>query len=275
MARNLSTSEINSYREDGVVLVRNAVDSAWVSSLLGLVDEQMARPSKWANDPNPGRNYDRLFTDRYLWQTNPTIEAFIRESGVAALAGQAMACEQVRFYFDHLLVKEPGTTAPTPWHQDVPYWPFLGKQIGSVWLALTPATVEGSAMEFVKRSHLDDKYYRPKVFGDRDNHPSAWAKAGQGEPVPDIEGDRAAFDIVGFDVEPGDAVIFSAWLLHGAQGNSSGENRRSALSTRWLGDDAIWHPHEAADPTVGREDVAVAAGEYPADDEVFPVLWQR
>jgi ectoine hydroxylase-related dioxygenase (phytanoyl-CoA dioxygenase family) len=272
--RDLSENEVKAFREDGVAFVPAAVESQWVERLLALVDEQMAQPSKWANDPNPDQGRDRMFTDRYLWQENATINAYIRNSGVAALAGQAMGANKVRFYFDHLLVKEPGTATATPWHQDVPYWPFLGRQICSVWLALTPSTVEGSAMEFVRGSHLDGNYYRPEVFAARENHPNDWTEQGQGVPVPDIEANRPAFDIVGFDVEPGDAVVFSAWTLHGARGNSSQDCRRAALSTRWLGDDASWHPHPGADPTVSEGDVCVQPGDYPADDEVFPLLWQ-
>lgn len=275
MSRVLSKQELTAFREDGVAFVPRAVEPEWVERLLGMVDGQMAEPSQWANDANPGRSRDRLFTDRYLWKDNPTINAYIRESGVAALAGQAMGSTRSRFYFDHLLVKEPGTKAVTPWHQDVPYWPFLGKQICSIWLALTPATVEGSAMEFVRGSHLANKYYRPEVFGAREDHPNAWAEHGEGEAVPDIEANRNAFDIIGYDVEPGDALVFSAWLLHWASGNQSEEKRRVALSTRWLGDDAVWHPHPGADPTVGADDVCVAPGEYPADDDVFPLLWRR
>ena len=129
-------------------------------------------------------------------------------------------------------------------------------------------------MEFVRGSHLDDAYYMPEVFGARDEHPNDWAEQGQGEPVPDIEANRAAYDIIGFDVEPGDAVVFSAWLLHGAPGNKSPDSRRAALSTRWLGDDARWHPHPGADPTVDAEQVDLRPGDYPADERVFPLLWQ-
>lgn len=275
MSRELSAQELAAYREDGVAFVPQAVDPEWVERLSAIVDPQMANPSRWANDANPGRSRDRLFTDRYLWRDNATINAYIRESGVAGLAGQAMACNSARFYFDHLLVKEPGTQAVTPWHQDVPYWPFQGKQICSIWLALTPATVEGSAMEFVRGSHLDNKYYMPEVFGAREDHPNSWAEQGEGEQVPDIEARRQDFDIVGYDVQPGDALVFSAWLLHWASGNKTEDSRRVALSTRWLGDDAVWHPHTGADPTVGIDDVRVVPGEYPADDDVFPLLWQR
>jgi ectoine hydroxylase-related dioxygenase (phytanoyl-CoA dioxygenase family) len=271
--RQLTQAELAAFARDGVAFVPAAVDPHWVDRLLQVVDERLTNPGRWVNDANPGQATDRMFTERYMWQQDPVINDYVFNSGCAALAAQAMAADTVRFYFDHLLVKEPETSAATPWHQDIPYWPFRGRQVCSIWLALTRTTVAESAMEFVRGSHLDGTIYQPEVFNAREQHPNAWAEAAEGVPVPDIEGNRQAFDIIGYDVEPGDALIFSAWLLHGARGNASGSNRRAALSTRWLGDDAQWWPHPGSDPTVSQEDVSIQPGEYPADDRVFPVAW--
>ncbi len=272
--RSLTPEEVATYQADGVVFVPDIIESTWIDSLTRVVDEQLDRPSRWANDGNSGSAKNRMFTDRYLWQSNPAIFDFVSHSGCARLAAQALQSSKSRFYFDHLLVKEPETETPTPWHQDIPYWPFLGSQICSIWVALTPARVENSAMEFVRGSHRHNKYYRAEVFGDRENHVnSSWTGSSQSEPVPDIESNRGQFDIVGWDVQPGDALIFSAWTLHGARGNRSGIERRAAISTRWLGDDAVWHPHDGADPTVNPDQVSVKPGDYPADDRLFPCLW--
>ncbi len=275
MATNLlSQRQIEAFARDGVILVRNAVDTAWQQRLTEFADLQLDRPSQWANDGASDDTTGRMFTDRYLWQDSELINDYVFHSPCAQLAAEATQSESVRFYFDHLLVKEPATESITPWHQDIPYWPFLGKQVCSVWVALTPATIAGSAMEFVRGSHLDDKYYQAKMFAARDDHPnSSWTGKSQAEPVPDIEANRDAYDIVGWDVEPGDAVVFSSWILHWAGGNASSSQRRIAISTRWLGDDAVWHPHEGADPTVNPNDVRIEAGQSPADDQYFPVVY--
>jgi ectoine hydroxylase-related dioxygenase (phytanoyl-CoA dioxygenase family) len=273
--RQLTEQEISDFQTDGVAFLPAAVESHWVERLLHLVDETLTAPGEWANDGNPGAERNRMFTQRYMWQHNATIRDYIFQSGCAGLAGQAMGSETVRFYFDHLLVKEPETTAATPWHQDIPYWPFKGYQVCSIWLALTETTVAESAMEFIRGSHLDGNYYRPEVFNAREDHPNAWAEEAQGTPVPDIEANRDAFDILGYDVQPGDAVIFSAWTLHGAPGNGSSSRRRAALSTRWLGDDAVWWPHPGTDPIVSEEHVSLKPGDYPGDDTVFPVIWRQ
>lgn len=291
--RDLTATEVAHYQRHGVVLVKHAITSNWVNALNQVVDYQLAHPSQWVNDsqqtvlqtegsskemPQEAVSQkqetpkERLFTDRYLWRDNATIHDFVHHSGCAKLAAQAMQSETSRFYFDHLLVKEPGTKAATPWHQDIPYWPFQGTQVCSIWVALTPSTIEGSALEFVQGSHLGNKYYKALPFGEK-NAQKAWIGESQSEPVPDIDNNRDLYDIVGWDVEPGDALIFSAWTLHGARGNASSNQRRAAISTRWLGDNAIWQPHKGADPTVKQQDVAIQPGEAPHDDNVFPLIW--
>lgn len=265
---HVTPEQIAAYARDGVVKIDRAIDPGFIGPLLELAERQLRAPSRWVTDSNRGAATGRLFTDRYLWRDQPVLRRFVFESGVAELAGRLLGATAARFYFDQLLVKQPATAEPTPWHQDIPYWPFLGTQIGSVWVALTEAKVEESSLEFVRGSHLWNRYYAPVPFGVE----AGFTADARGDACPQIDAARDEYDIVGFDVEPGDALVFSAWTLHGARGNA-GSNRRVALSTRWLGDDALWHPHPGSDPTVKQEDVSIAPGEYPADDNRFPVVW--
>lgn len=266
----LSAAHHASFVADGVVKVDQAVDSMWIDRLLAVAERELAEPGQWVTDSNPGAGNNRLFTTRYLWRHDPTIREFVFDSGIAGLVGELLDSTTTRLYFDHTLVKEPATVSPTPWHQDIPYWPFLGRQIGSAWVALTSSTIEESSLEFVRGSHNWDNYYAPEGF----DSSVTWTADFDGPKVPDIDGNRDAYDIIGFDVEPGDALIFNAWTLHGASGNA-GPNRRAAFSTRWLGDDARWAPHPGCDPTVTQEDVCVEPGTYPADDDRFPTVWSR
>ena len=264
----LTDEQIQTFADDGVLHVPGAVAADVVADIAALADRQIAEPGPWVTDtvadPEPGR----LFTSRYLWRDEPVVHRFAFQSGVAALAATCMGSSSVRLYFDHLLVKEPSTASPTPWHQDIPYWPFLGRSICSVWVACSTATVDESSLEFVRGSHRWDRYFAPESF----DGSAGWTDDFVGEPMPDIEGARDDYDIVGFDVERGDAIVFSAWIVHGSPGNA-GTERRVALSTRWLGDDAVWHPHPGCDPTVTAADTTAVPGKYPADDHRFPVGW--
>jgi ectoine hydroxylase-related dioxygenase (phytanoyl-CoA dioxygenase family) len=269
-ADKLTAAWVEAFAADGVVHVPGAVDADLIDEVLALADRELSDPGPWvtdtADDPAPGR----LFTSRYLWRDDPVVNRFAFESGVAELAATCMGSSSARLYFDHLLVKEPRTESPTPWHQDIPYWPFLGQSICSVWVACSSSTVEESSLEFVRGSHRWEKYFAPESF----DGTAGWTDDFDGEPMPDIESNRDGYDIVGFNVEPGDAIVFSSWIVHGSPGNT-GAGRRVALSTRWLGDDAVWHPHPGCDPTVTQADTTSVPGEYPADDDRFPLGWSE
>ena len=255
------------FEADGVVKVSGALGEDWIEQVLEVADKQLREPGTWVSDTNPGASENRLFTTRYRWQEDPVIGGFVFDSGMAQMAAELMGSASARFYFDHLLIKEPRTANPTPWHQDIPYWPFMGKQICSSWVAMTPVTVAESSLEFVRGSHSWDAYYAPESFDGSKGFMADF----EGEKMPDVEADRASYDIVGFDVEPGDALFFSSWVIHGSPGNA-GDHRRVALSTRWLGDDATWYPHPGCDPIVSDDDTTAVAGEYPADDSRFPLV---
>ena len=152
------------FAADGAVKIERVIDRDMIDRLLAVADNELASPGRWVTDSNPGAATDRLFTTRYLWQQSETIRAAVFDTDIAAVAGEVMGAGSVRFYFDHMLVKQPHTEASTPWHQDIPYWPFLGKQIASVWIALTDTTVDRSGLEFIRGSHRWDAYYAPESF---------------------------------------------------------------------------------------------------------------
>ena len=272
----LTAEEIAAFDRDGVVLIKNAVAPEWLERLNDIVERIVTAPSRWASDTgDQGEGRGRALDERYLWRDNDDVRSFVFESGVASLVGQAIRSRELRLYFDHWFVKEPGTMTETPWHQDPPYWPFTGKRIASLWLSLSAVDRSASALEFVKGSHNWGKTYKPQRFVKTDPK-TQWlrqAENAQGEDVPDIEADRDAYDIFCEPMEPGDGFIFSAWIVHAAPHNHS-ERRRAAVSTRWLGDDVRWAPHPEADPTVRQEDVCVQPGELAADDDRFPVVWR-
>ena len=157
MDRQLTAAERDAFSRDGVVHIRGAVDPALAQRMLGAVDRWIAGSSEGA--PRG------LGMDRRVYAHDDEFRSFVFESGLAAIAGDALDSEQVRIYFDQIFVKGAETARVFPWHQDHPYWPIRGTQVCSTWVALTAATVEASALEFVAGSHRSGTTYRP-VFGD-------------------------------------------------------------------------------------------------------------
>ncbi len=271
--RDLTNEERESYRTEGVVLVKNCVDPGWIDRMTAAIDRQLVQPSQWGQDTNPGSERGRFAHDRYLWPTNADFRAFAFESGVAALAAQAMGSRTARLYFDHVFVKEPNTEEEFFWHQDLPYWPFQGSQICSVWLSLTDVDIDSSGLEFVRGSHDWNQWFKPVLPGGGSEELEQWIGTSDQEEMPDFNRERDGQEFLSFATDAGDALIFNTAIIHTSHGNFSPTMRRLALSTRWLGDDARWDPRPGTDPIVTQEDVELAPGDLATDDRAFPLVF--
>jgi hypothetical protein len=187
---------------------------------------------------------------------------------ITAIAGELMGATRVRLYHDHVLVKEPGTRQRTPWHQDIPYYDVDGRQNISMWCPVDPVS-RASTLELVAGTHLGP-WYMPRSFLDGQ---AKWFPDGSLAELPDIAADPDRFRIIGWELEPGDAVFFHMLTLHGSAG-VEGPNRRRVLSVRFLGDDMVHAPRQwvTSPPFPGLEDELPAGA--PLDHPLFPVLWE-
>jgi ectoine hydroxylase-related dioxygenase (phytanoyl-CoA dioxygenase family) len=166
-----------------------------------------------------------------------------------------------------VLVKEPGTRQKTPWHQDQPYYNIDGMQNVSMWIPVDPVA-RSATLEFVAGSHKGP-WLMPRTFMD---HQAQWFPEGSLQDLPNVEADRSAFPIVGWEIEPGDVVCFHMLTLHAA-GGVQGPERRRVFSVRFLGDD-IRHaprPWKTSPEFPGLSDVLAAGAAM--DHPLFPVLW--
>ena len=128
----INQEQINQYSTNGAICIRNAVGQEWIEKMLGHLDTHFEK----GGDPETAENGELAFSDRYLYKKHTWMNDFVFNSGIAEIAGCLMESSVANVYFDHIFIREGGTSATTPWHQDRPYWPFLGKQIASVWVAL-------------------------------------------------------------------------------------------------------------------------------------------
>jgi ectoine hydroxylase-related dioxygenase (phytanoyl-CoA dioxygenase family) len=265
----LTPDLIEDFRRDGAVRVRGAFTPDEVALVERGIERNLAEPSERALVASRDDDAGRFVEDFCNWQRIPEYEQFIRDSRAAAIAGQLMGTRQVRLYHDHMLVKEPGTRQRTPWHQDQPYYNIAGAQTCSLWMPVDPVSRE-STLEFVAGSHVGP-WLMPRTFMDSQ---ARWFPEGSLRDLPDIEGDREAFPIVGWELEPGDGVFFSMLALHAA-GGVGGHRRRRAFSVRFMGDDVVHAPRawRTSPEFPGLAD-RLAAGES-MDDPLFPVLWER
>ncbi len=272
--RDLTAEEKATFERAGVVHVKGAVDADTVQAMMAAVERLISSPIPGMENAPRGTGMDR-----HLFPDHPDFNELLYQTDLAKLAAQATGSETIRAYFEQIFIKAANSPGVFSWHQDHPYWPIGGSQVVSTWVALTPATVEGSALEFVKGSNKWGKTYQP-VAGettDRDLMNTLWDGFGDlAVSYPDViipfEDHPDRFDVVGFAVEPGDALLFDYRILHRSRGNAS-NTRRVAVSWRWLGDDATWEWVRGADPIVSSDHHTVAQGAKIDDDAVFPVVY--
>lgn len=260
----ITDADIDTFQRDGVVLVRGLL-ADYVDLLRAGVEANMAAPGPYASENEKPGETGRFFDDYCNWERIPQFAEVVRHSPAAEVAAELMRSETVQMFHDHVLVKEPGTSMATPWHQDGPYYFVAGRQTVSFWVPLDP--VEESTLRCVAGSHRWEKEVLPTRWVTEEGY---FPDEGQYMPVPDPEAE--GMRIVEHPMRPGDALAFDFRTLHGARGNMSASRRR-AFSLRLVGDDAryVERPGRTSPPYPGH---GMRPGQRLREDW-FPVIFRR
>lgn len=260
----LTQAHIDDFQRDGVVLIKGLF-ADHVETIRTGIERNMADPGPYAAENLKDGEAGRFFDDYCNWTRIPEFEEVIRTSPAAEVAADLMVSNRVQMFHDHVLVKEPGTSKPTPWHQDGPYYFVEGRQTVSFWSPMDAVT--DASLRCVSGSHAWSKPVLPtrwlaetSFYPDDDTY----------MPVPDP--DAEGMEIKEWDMAPGDAVAFNFDTLHGARGNTTAARRR-AFSLRLIGDDAryVERPGPTSPPFPGHD---MQAGQRLREDW-FPTIYQR
>ena len=287
MGVRLTQEQIEIFQRDGVLLLKGVIGAPWIETIKAAVERSLAEPGP---DQEQIPVEGRLLNDFDMWTHLPEARAFDIEGPYPEIAAQLMQSKQVNLFMDQLIVKYSGTPATTPWHQDTTYMAVDGRDFITFWTTTRPVPQEMTC-EYVRGSHRWGVLFAPFIQGAISSGeipsyafrkyavglPEGMARKGTSdEPIPHIEGEREKYDIVGFDVEPGDCIVFYANVAHKGQGNPRDPEKRISYIVRYLGDDARYsvrtppaefpkHPPENA-----RDQVPMR--EYQAS---FPKVWPR
>jgi ectoine hydroxylase-related dioxygenase (phytanoyl-CoA dioxygenase family) len=243
----LLTDDIHAtYQRDGVVMIPGLLHPEWLLLVeLGL-QRVLANSGQQKHLFFEGDSGEFVETIRNT-EVTPELQRLVYDSPVADVIGALIGSENLWLYSDEFFVKEGGNCERTPWHQDTPYWPIAGAQIASMWISLDPLPAS-ECLEYVAGSHrgtIFDGFSPSKVKED----PTV-PHYGEGfPPLPDIEGDRDAFPIVSWDIQPGDVIVAHPSVLHGG-GPTGPTSRRRALTVRCYGDDIVYATRPSSRPTV-------------------------
>jgi ectoine hydroxylase-related dioxygenase (phytanoyl-CoA dioxygenase family) len=265
-ARVADDVQVAAFQRDGAVCLRQLLSAAEIERLRHGIDANLATPSPRAIVASRPEDPGFFIEDFCNWADSDEYRATAIDSALPEVAARLMRSRSVRLYHDHMLTKEPGTRAPTPWHQDQPYYNIDGRQNVSFWIPVDPVR-RHSTLEFVGGSHRGP-WLMPRTFMDRQ---ARWFPEGSLAELPDIEALRGQLTILGWALEPGDVVAFHMLTLHASAG-VDGDIRRRVFSLRYLGDDIVHAPRAwKTSPEFPGLAAQLPAG-APMQHEAFPLL---
>jgi len=255
--RKITNEEIHSMNRDGAVLLKGMLAQEWTDKLTEGLEYTRNNPDGMSLGVDAP-----LRIDQFPSTHSPKLKEIIEESPLAEIVGSILDAP-VRFYMDQMFYKPAGLIPWSPWHQDTCYYNVEGHDLIRAWICADP-TPRNASIEVLRGSHLWNVTYRPPVGMDPEDNPegaAALEKAfADGEvligrdahekwtyfdsfldpslpELPDIEGARDSFDILGWDYEPGDVLLFHGHIVHSARGGVTLPHARRSHASLWAGPD--------------------------------------
>lgn len=223
------------WSEDNVIDVHKASRFDMSELRMVLDYDKTARPIRDDTIKPSAPDDGKFFYDAAGWRTYKNIRSVAFDSSLPEIITHLLDTTRLNFWEDTTFVKRPSTSQHTAFHQDYAYFQIEGEKCCVAWIPLDDADSENGTMEYVRGSHHWQEIYAPNVFISQSPHPYS-----PYDRMPDIEGNRDDYDIVSYDVKPGDVIIHHVMTIHGSRGNASSQRTRRAISFRYCGDDITY-----------------------------------
>ena len=120
-------------------------------------------------------------------------------------------------------IKEANDPGHVTWHQDATYWGLSSPDVCSVWVALSPSTLESGAMRVIPGTHTSPQLEHEDTFDDHN-------LLTRGQKLKQDPDDATAVDIV---LQPGEISLHHVMLVHGSEPNRT-DDRRIGLAIRYI-----------------------------------------
>lgn len=218
----LDAAQLEHFHNRGWVLVPGLVGAATIAALEQECEglhERMAAPDaeerhrvsvSWEEHTEPRRVRQLMHSQRVC----PTIDTISRSDAVLAIMRQLIGPD-VYLFHSKLMMKAAHAGSFTPWHQDYQYWQhesLLPTQVncmlyidgadpGNGCLRMVDGTQRGGLLPIHR---IASTSFSLGLEGGLDDWPST--------PIP---------------VQPGDAIVFGAYVIHGSGPNTSERHRRA------------------------------------------------
>ncbi len=199
MSTTLSSAQVETYRQQGIVHPLRAVPAEEASALHGRYQAQSSF-IKGRNNQKP----HLLFTWLDALARDPRIV-----DAVESVLGPDLFCWGSQFF-----AKPAGDSAYVSWHQDATYWGLSSPDVATAWVALTPSTRASGCMQVVPGTQRAQVPHEDR-FDDAN-------LLSRGQEVS-VEVDPAT--VVDVELQPGEMSLHHVLLFHGSEPNRSHEPR--------------------------------------------------
>ncbi len=262
----IGTQDIEAYRRDGAVVIRGALD-ADMRALVERGIEEAYRSPRADTGIGGGMGEGRTVVRDYASIDSPSLRSVLASGAFGRVGAGLMGTPFAQLILDQIFYKQQGPILPTPWHQDTPFLRVRGEPLIRLWTPcdrspreVTVQVVRGSHRWNVVFSGLTKSATgdatgtdKPSPVGDH------WLPA-----LPDVAAHRDSFDIMSWDVEPGDILAFQGNMLHGADGHPGSDRPRRAFAVLMGGPELRYYrPTGKAFPSPGRMAGAARDADIP------------
>lgn len=240
---------IRQFREDGITVIRNYLDEEQLAACREALDWNMANPG-----PNIFRALEGTSLATHIDNANPNakpkLDALVQTIPFAETFQQLWGSEHVWYFAEEIFVKEGGKSGRGPFHQDTANLPWAGAHWGNAWISFEHIPAANSLQ--VVRGSWNGIEYDGASFENADDPTEPLHDDGILPRLPhidkDLEEDPNAWDLVSYEINPGDVVFLHPRSIHGGAHVDEQTPDRHTLVLRFFGDDSTFRELPRTNP---------------------------
>ena len=219
--------------ENGFVQINKLLNSSEIKNFEDTCDLIKQKPSPFKIHK---KNKDgEFFMDFNNWRKNNRVLEICKNPKIVQTIKNLSGSKKCQLMHEDILIKEGKLVQETPVHHDRPYFVTKGNINLSVWITSSGVKRESSLLMYAK-SHKRKELFLPKNFLSGDNS-DGYKGLNKEFFTPLTEEILSKFEVIDFEMSPGDAIVFFHNTLHGSKTHVSNKKRNS-LVIRYLLDGA-------------------------------------
>jgi ectoine hydroxylase-related dioxygenase (phytanoyl-CoA dioxygenase family) len=232
--RKLSSEQLEKFQEEGYLILKDTL------KLAGLEQMRKESMSAWNKEKE-------AFDASKTWLQNsllvnihhraPTIKAFYFEGPLVPIAGQLIG-PNIKGATSQLTFKMRGNNKPFGWHQDNGYGELAPYNALTTLTAFDDTDKGNGCLWLIPGSHKRGQVIVKQTEEQKRSNAEIIVEADDLLAVP-------------MEINAGDTLLFSCWMLHKSDGNISKDRDRRILFLRYADADAV-EVYNGGTPRLGR-----------------------